>query len=162
MAASVASIFLALLMFELITPTYRTVTSLLFNNGTVLIMFMVGTYWAFGRDVKAFTEHQDRIYVFARIIVPGMGLAFFGENLATYVGFEPFFSNLAGIAACLLVIVFGAFEEIRDHPHTAEEPLPVEDVATQELRNIVAEEQKKKIVSKEEEEPSRECETLVH
>ncbi len=160
MAASVASMFLALLMFELITPTYRTITSLLFNNGAVLIMFIVGTYWAFGRDVKAFTEHQDRIYVFARIIVPAMGLAFFGENLATYVGFGPFFANLAGIAACLMVIVFGALEEIRDHPHV-EEAHPVEEIAAQELRNIMTNEQKKKVVSKDEE-PSRECETLVH
>ncbi len=159
MIGSLASIFLALLMFELVTPTYETITSLLFNNGSVLIMFIIGTYWSFGRDVKAFTEHLDRIYVFARIIVPGMGLAFFGENLATYVGFGPFFANLGGIAACLITIVFGAIEEIRDHPH--EEAQPVETVAEQELRNIQAEGQKKKLAAKEEE-PSRECETLVH
>ncbi len=152
----------ALLMFELITPTYTTVTSLLFNNGVVLIMFIIGTYWSFGRDVKAFTQHQDRIFVFSRIIVPAIGLAFFGENLATYVGFGPFFGNLVGIGACLVTIVFGAMEEIRDHPHEGDrETLPVESVAEQELRNVMAEGQKKKIAPKEEE-PSRECEPLVH
>ncbi len=158
MLGSLASTFLALLMFQLITPTYGTVTSLLFNNGTVLIMFIIGTYWSFGRDVMAFTDHLDRIYVFSRIIAPGIGLAFFGENLATYVGFGSFFGNLAGISACLLVIIFGALEEIRDHE---EDTIPVEEIATQELRNIVAEEQKKNMVSNEDE-PSRECETLIH
>ena len=123
-------------------------------------MFIIGTYWSFGRDVKAFTEHLDRIYVFSRVIVPAMGLTFFGENLATYVGFGPFFANLAGIAACLITILFGAIEEIRDHPHEGE-TIPVESVAVQELRNIQAEEQKKKIGPKEQE-SSPECETLVH
>ncbi len=158
MVGSATSIFMALLMFELIVPAYSTITSLLFNNGVVLIMFIIGTYWSFGRDVKAFTEHIDRIYIFARIIVPAMGLAFFGENLATYVGFGPFFANLAGIAGCLITIVFGAAEEIRDHPHEAEVQ-PVEDIASQELRNILVEGQKKKIVPKSEENV---CETLVH
>jgi len=159
MFGSLASIFVALLMFELITPIYKTITSLLFNNGVVLILFIIATYWSFGRDVKAFTEHQDRIYIFSRIIVPGIGLIFFGENLATYVGFGPFVGNLIGIIACLVTIVFGALEELQDHPH-GEEFLPVEDIAMQELRNILAEEQKNKVIPKDE--PSRECETLVH
>ncbi len=160
MITSIASIFIALLMFELITPTYRTVTSLLFNNGIVIIFLIIGTYWAFGRDVKAFTEHQGRIYVFSRIIAPGVGLVFFVENLATYAGFGSFFGNLAGIAACLLTIIFGAFAEISDHPNSEETP-QAEDIATQELRIIMATEQQKKLVSKEEE-PNPECRTLVH
>jgi hypothetical protein len=147
MIASLASIFIALLMFELIIPTYRTFTSLLFNNGTVIILLIIGTYWAFGRDVKAFTEHPGRIYAFAR-------------NLATYAGFGPFFGNLAGIATCLLTIIFGALAEISDHP-TAEETPQAEDIATQELRIIMTTEQQKKLISKEEE-PNPECRTLVH
>jgi len=160
MLASVASIFIALLMFEVISPTYRTVTSLIFNNGVVIILFIIGTYWAFGRDVQAFMEHQNRIYVFSRIITPVAGLIFFGENLATYVGTGPVLANFCGIITCLLIIIFGAIAEIHNEPKV-KEIAPVEKIATQELHNIQFEQRKKKIV-RNEEETTNEYNILVH
>src|SRR4030042_6725697 len=159
MLASIASIFLTLLAFEVISPTYQTITSLIFNNGVVIIVLIIGVYWAFGRDVGAFTEHPTRIYVFSRIIAPTAGLIFFGENLTTSVGFEPFFTNFGGILTCLLVMIFGAVEEIRNQSYS-EEVTPIEDIKTQEFRNIRVEEQKKKMVQ-ENTETTSECDILV-
>src|SRR5271157_1070164 len=144
--SSLANVFIALIMFEVISPTYHTITSILFNNGLVLIFFIVGTYLAFGRDVQAFTEHPNRIYVFARIVAPAIGIFFFAENIATYTGFAAFFANVGGIATSLATVIFGAIDEIRNHsgPDAIEEP----DIAAQELERILAEEEQKKLACK--------------
>ena len=152
--ASVANIFIALLMFEVITaPTYQTILSIIFNNGLVLIFFIVSTYLAVGRDVQAFTEHPNRIYVFARIITPAVGIIFFAGNIATNTGFAVFFANAGGIAASLVMVVFGAVDEIRNHSEVeVEEP----DVSAEELERILVEENQKNCA------PKHSAEAVVH